>query len=98
MDTITADRARAMLDRADDLMASDGCGVEGWERLYPLVDLGAAWAEAEAALPEGESDLYLERHFNGYFASLGVSTLIGEGPTPASALRALAARLREAIG
>jgi excisionase family DNA binding protein len=63
----------------------------------PPDSLDAAWAEAEAALPEGWQDLYVERHFNGYFANIDYDGPgpIGEGLTPAAALRALAAKLRD---
>lgn len=84
------------------------CGVDGCRREVghigdhhngePRDSLDAAWAEAEAALPEGEPDLFLERHSNGCFASTTPDGPgpIGEGPTPTAALRSLAERLREA--
>lgn len=62
--------------------------------------LDAAWAEAEAALPKGHNDLWLERHDSGYFASFDYdgSGPIGHGATPAEALLALAAKLTEEQG
>ena len=65
-------------------------------------DLGAAWAEAEAALPEDTPQmLYLHRRPTNYVAglrhpdpSLAAKDVSRDGPTPAAALHALAARLR----
>lgn len=70
--------------------------------------LDAAWAAAEAALPEGWR-LTLGRSDDDYatWSAIAVSPaffegeiaggwISGEGPTPAAALLALAARLREA--
>lgn len=71
----------------------------------PADSLDAAWAEAEAALPEGHTmDLVLENHVDGgrYLAwtmrHTDTAIIRGEGPTPAAALRALTARLRERAG
>jgi len=69
----------------------------------PDVDsLDAAWAEAEAALLKGQTlDLTLESHVDGgrYLAwtmrHTDTAIIRGEGLTPAAALRALAAALRE---
>ena len=74
--------------------------------------LDASWAEAEAAQPEGwfigvESGWPISAEQpDGYraVASRDQTYLFdgpsasGEGPTPAAALRALAAKLREAVG
>ena len=70
--------------------------------------LDAAWAEAEAALPEGHYELRLSSHAGVrgvYFASVHDGTegamatragvAVAEGPTPAAALRALAEKLGE---
>lgn len=64
--------------------------------------LDAAWAEAKAALPPGHTmDLTLEDHVDGgrflawTMRHTDSAILRGEGPTPAAALRALAAKLRE---
>jgi hypothetical protein len=64
-------------------------------------ELDAAWAEAEAALPPGQTmDLTLESHVDGgrYLAwtmrHTDTAIVRGEGSTPAAALRALAAKLR----
>ena len=77
----------------------------------PIDSLDAAWAAAEAALPEGRQ-LQLEYARPGLYVAryqwLTVVVVDGtqipasstwrwsEGPTPAAALRALAARLEEA--
>lgn len=77
-------------------------------------DLDAAWAEAEAALPEGCHVVLRGRALAGHLAldniprpgyrasvSLGNRTSVVDGgwsSTPAAALRALAAKLREAKG
>lgn len=73
--------------------------------------LDAAWAEAEAALPEGWAfDLSravrppAEGAAPTYYATVSRPWTTGaiefqvSGPTPAAALRALAAKLREAQG
>lgn len=63
-------------------------------------ELGLAWAEAEAALrfvgdsitltsPEGDHAK------DGTYTAWNGETITATGPTPAAALRALAARLRE---
>lgn len=80
--------------------------------------LDAAWAEAEAALPEGPWMMELVRHgamngdenpYTGYvidripdrYEAVAQNTwacdevVTGTGPTPAAALRALAAELRQ---
>ena len=67
--------------------------------------LDAAWAEAEAALPKGwvvaglNLDLWaLSRGEQVWVAAAGHpldSSTFAEAPTPAAALRALAAKLRE---
>jgi hypothetical protein len=70
-------------------------------------DLDAAWAEAEAALPEGWR-LAVQRTDEDFdtWAATGVSQAFfdgesddayadGQGPTPAAALRALAVALAE---
>ncbi len=65
-------------------------------------ELDAAWAEAEAALLPGQTvDLTLESHVDGgrYLAwtmrHADTAIIRGEADTPAAALRALAAKLRE---
>lgn len=62
-------------------------------------ELGAAWAEAEAALPEGWDVHLWGDHEAGWSAQscddYGLRAL-ATGPTPAAALRALAAELKEA--
>ena len=65
--------------------------------------LDAAWAEAEAALPEGQSFVVWRRTDRAgeasYSADLvtidGYVTMQVDGPTPAAALRSLAAKLKE---
>lgn len=66
--------------------------------------LDEAWADAEAALPEGWWFTALSRGHDGYVAKAHDGTVInhrvwtiekGFGPTPAAALRALAVKLRE---
>jgi hypothetical protein len=63
-------------------------------------ELGCAWAEAEAALPEGGRIEYVEWISPGYRAAASImgEWFYGEGDTPAAALRALAERLRERTG
>lgn len=63
--------------------------------------LDAAWAEAEAALPEGWG-IGIQVPPGGYPGGYEVGasgdtewTVQANGPTPAAALRALAAKLRE---
>jgi hypothetical protein len=65
--------------------------------------LDAAWAEAEAALPEGwEINLYLDPRAEDITHRYGVNAghpqrfaeIMVNGPTPAAALRALEAKLR----
>lgn len=67
----------------------------------PKDSLDAAWAEAEAALPEGWH-LRVEELAVGYIAEMtypprfeGGVFLRSEHPTPAAALRALVRNLRE---
>lgn len=74
--------------------------------------LDAAWAEAEAALPEGWAMLQLhhtammdqrwqaeaQSRIGPVVAWNRVRTVIAEGLTPAAALRALTAKLRERAG
>jgi hypothetical protein len=66
--------------------------------------LDAAWAEAEAALPEGDRINTLCRHGDGWLVwtegrppgHLSDRPIAhGQGPTPAAALRALAVSLRK---
>lgn len=68
--------------------------------------LDAAWAEAEAALPEGwflvlsddprySAEATREGYHDPAIGWVGVQTRDATGPTPAAALRALAATLRE---
>ena len=78
---------------------------EHWEQPEPpaAVTLGAAWAEAEAALPEG---FYISnvrsRSPGGRWAAAATlhgsdtgANYSGFGPTPAAALQALAAKFRD---
>ena len=68
--------------------------------------LDAAWAEAEAALPERHGGLHLNSYgdwgrIDGWSAHTFAPrqpTITATGPTPAAALRALAAKLREREG
>jgi hypothetical protein len=75
----------------------DDPATAGIDSLAPE-GLDAAWAEAEAALPEGWR-LSVAQHPDNYAAFATPPTLrrggapVGLGPTPAVALRALAARL-----
>ena len=85
------------------------CGSPSWAHdpgqvvlhsltVIPPDSLDAAWAEAEAALPEGSNlALALEQIVGGVNArAFGVNgDYETDGPTPAAALRALAAKLRE---
>lgn len=72
-------------------------------RWHPAPDsLDAAWAEAEAALSEGWTlggviHRAVARHptWSAEASSLGEGALHAEGDTPAAALRALTAKLRE---
>jgi hypothetical protein len=69
--------------------------------------LDAAWAEAEAVLPEGWEIIELRNGAVWHAAAFGIipvpdmpglitgERLEDDGPTPAAALRALAAKLRE---
>jgi hypothetical protein len=60
--------------------------------------LDAAWAEAEAALPDGWNVHGVERIGVGNWHAAAwplVDAVHGHGPTPAAALRALAERLRD---
>ena len=89
----------------------DAWDVEARVEVVPD-SLDASWAEAEAARPEGwfigvESGWPISAEQpDGYraVASRDQTYLFdgpsasGEGPTPAAALRALAAKLREAVG
>ena len=68
-----------------------------------LGELDAAWAEVEAALPKGAWIAGLNRWQTGWVATLGYGLSPSSynleddsepSPTPAAALRALAARLR----
>ncbi len=75
-----------------------------------LYTLDAAWAEAEAALPEGWQFELGRLNFDGEWEAFAKSRAFweddlrvpnreqqiaaGEGPTPAAALRALAEKLR----
>ena len=66
--------------------------------LWQSGELGRAWAEAAAALPTfGARVEYVQWDSPGYRAAASWITdwFYGDGPTPAAALRALAARLRE---
>jgi hypothetical protein len=82
---------------------------DGWRAVADDVisqlpdSLDAAWAEAEAVLPEGwmlervwrNAGAWNARAGEGpYPAAIGVQQIGGSGPTPAAALRALAAKLR----
>jgi hypothetical protein len=72
--------------------------------------LDAAWAEAEAALPDGwigpslgpelaiKRSGWVWRAFSWDRATPRGVLIEGHGPTPAAALRALAAKLREMAG
>lgn len=66
--------------------------------------IDGAWAEVEAALPEGWSILSLKSFGTGWGAAADAPSLAGpwhkrharaHGPTPAAALLALAAALRD---
>ena len=74
-------------------------------RLARSGSLDEAWAEAEAAEAEAAlwggyhlETLYWTGHETDWTARAGrpEDTIIGRGPTPAAALHALAAKLREA--
>ena len=66
-------------------------------------ELGNAWAAAEAALPERHGPLVVETfgdwggidHYIAYTYAAQKPSREGRGPTPAAALRALAAALSE---
>jgi len=85
---------------AQALIAAIG-GIESEAAHQALTDsLDAAWAEAEAALPEGETLQGLSPTANGWYAhayNAERERCDGIADTPAAALRALAAKLREAI-
>jgi len=89
------------------------CGWDSEEAREPWPDhlpdsLDAAWAEAEEALPgyggvsvRRREDEWVERSGEEYVAALWSDGRAWDecfGPTPAAALRALAAKLREAQG
>jgi hypothetical protein len=72
----------------------------------PPETLDDAWAEAEAALPEGgyisrlghdwpDADWFAKAQVYYPADETGNSLAGGRGPTPAAALRALAAKLKE---
>lgn len=86
-------------------IASEFYADEGMAKLLALAELGAAWAEAEAALPEGAflvlSDDPRYTAEATRVAKSGPGVLFheeAEADTPAAALRALAARLRTPEG
>jgi hypothetical protein len=89
---------------ACDWYSSEPGGVSWTEHLPDSLD--AAWAEAEAALPEracglsitAQGDWGVVRNWAAWAYAPGEPTITGNGPTPAAALRALAARLRERAG
>jgi hypothetical protein len=89
----------ARLRQDPDIMAL----TEG--RIYPEDSLDAAWAEAEAALPEGWT-FEIHRGVDGHLAHAWPRTetyeprndLSVSGEGPAAALRSLAAELRERAG
>lgn len=74
-----------------------------WEKVQAAYELGCAWAEAQAALPEGWR-LSLEMAEIGFPYEARAEhdrndpAYTGHAYTPAAALRALAARLREREG
>lgn len=81
--------------------------VEGWEDAARAAlsttpaPLDAAWAEAEAALPEGWRVTRLDYlRLRGEWTAMAehqrdAGSVSAEGPTPAAALLALAEKLRE---
>jgi hypothetical protein len=91
------------------LRAVDCADVYGHEEQIAAVvadSLDAAWAEAEAALPEGAylvlsddprytAEATREGYHHPAIGWVGVWTMEATGPTPTAALRALAAKLRE---
>ena len=97
-----ADRMRYAAN-PEDLAVAVGEYVAAWEAATSPDSLDAAWAEAEAALPEG-----WRLCLHGSFGSVAFKAVadsqewaaVIEAPalTPAAALRALAAKLREAAG
>lgn len=104
--------AAAVLSDVRALAAEVGFGepprlVQVTGNWYRIDSLDAAWAEAEAALPEGWSfrlEHEAPEHFwaqastNWRFDDPDETLPACEGPTPAAALRALAAKLRERAG
>ena len=90
---------------ADDIIAAL---AERGIRLVSEDSLDAAWAEAEAALPEGWAVDMLKLLSNRTWVAWASHHVLtrpweqrnreGVGPTPAAALRALAARLSEGSG
>ncbi len=100
----------AEIRHAADLMEWAGSTVDAQtiRRLLATMDLDAAWAEAEAALPEGWHlcEMTLHCHAGNGDGERGPWLVeahdgdrwwseCGEGPTPAAALRALTAALDE---
>jgi hypothetical protein len=80
---------------------ADALGLQTFVRA--IAPLDAAWAEAEAALPEGWWFEAASRGFDGYLVKAKDGTMAdgrvvtlekGFGDTPAAALRELAAKLR----
>ena len=119
---VSKELVEASLYRAVDLLSDDGFNIPLIGKVFDRLrdhgwatdpdSLGAAWAEAEAALPEGcliGGLAYLLPHdretfIPGWQVDIGrvvagkwaedAPTVVGDGDTPAEALRDLAAKLR----
>jgi hypothetical protein len=103
---------RAPIDLAEEawgVLVADRCvgdaeyaaAARQWETVRTALDLGDAWAEAKAAIPEGHWSVIVWEDQGVRLVRAGVRRgfeseprYSAEGPTPAAALRALAAKLR----
>ena len=105
--TLDVDAAEAEnIREVRDMLArwgAHGVNVLTGATLASWSELDAAWAEAEAALPEGwyvgvqtgHDAAYTAIAANMYWLTESLTGTYCDGDTPAAALRALAARLRE---
>ena len=93
-----------MSERPAILSFGENVTPEEVESIKAQFELGAAWAEAEAALPEYWyiRSLMLSHPYSAptweVVAADQRRIITAQGPIPAAALRALAAKLRERAG